>query len=165
MLQGVLTTMTEALSVFGTTAREAVGSWRAAFVSAGFCCGLAACAPATPPPVVAHVAPRANTAAPPPDWFHRQLALARHARVTFTPHADQTGAQLAYYKVMVPACQHVIKSGPDKYHARCVALLHHANMAAVADAAKILPPPDDFACNDDHDDGNDPPALVTACND
>jgi hypothetical protein len=81
------------------------------------------------------------------------------------PHGDQSGAQLAYYKVMVPACQHVMKSGPDKYHGRCVALLRHATTAAVADAAEILPPPDDFACNDDRDDSNDPTAQVTACSD
>jgi hypothetical protein len=165
MLRGVLTTMDEEMRITRHAARGAPGSCCPAIISAGFCCALAACAPAAPPPVVAHEAPKTSPAAPLPDWFHRQLALARHARVTFAPHADQTGAQLAYYKVMVPACQRVIKSGPDKYRGRCVALLHHANMAAVADAAKILPPPDDFACNDDHDDGNDPPALVTACND
>jgi len=95
----------------------------------------------------------------------RWLALARHARVAFVPQGDQAGAQLAYYKVMVPACQHVMKSGPDKYHGRCVALLRHATTAAVADAAEILPPPDDFACNDDRDDSNDPTAQVTACSD
>jgi hypothetical protein len=149
----------------GTQAATSDVLLRAALASVGLCCALAACAPAAPPPVMAHAAPRPGAAASPPDWFHHELALARHARVAFVPQGDQAGAQLAYYKVMVPACHHVMKSGPDKYRGRCGALLHHATMAEAADAAKILPPPDDFACNDDRDDSNDPTAQVTACSD
>src|SRR5580692_9798712 len=141
--------MNKATKSASIVAGDAAGGWRAALACVGLCCVLAACAPAPPPPVVAHAAPKPSPAAAPPDWFHRQLALARHARVAFVPHGDQAGAQLAYYKVMVPACQHVMKSGPEKYHGRCVALLHHATTAQAADAVKIIPPPDDFACNDE----------------
>lgn len=157
--------MNRAVRKSGILAGAALGWCGSALASAGLCCALAACSPAVPPPVVAHAAPKPRSAAPAPDWFHRELALARQAKGAFVPHGDQASAQLAYYKVMVPACQHVVKSGPDKYRGRCVALLHHATMAEAADSVKILPPPDDFACNDERDDSNDPITQVTACSD
>jgi hypothetical protein len=127
---------------------------------------LAGCASSPPPQVAAPTPPKphlSSTAAP--DWFHRQLARAQHARTAFVPHGDQAGAQRAYYTVMVPACQRVGKSGPDKYRARCAALLRHAAAASAADAVAIIPPPDDFSCNDDRDDSHDDPSLIKACSD
>jgi len=125
---------------------------------------LAGCA-ASPPPAVTAPAPPKTHVSPAPDWFHRQLALAQHARTAFVPHGDQAGAQRAYYKVMVPACQRVDQSGLDKYRARCAALVRHAAAAAAADAVAIIPPPDDFSCNDDRDDSHDDQSQVKACND
>jgi hypothetical protein len=94
----------------------------------------------------------------PPDWFHRELALARHARATHLPIGDKAGAQRAYYAVMLPACRKVAQSGPDKYRARCQSLASHA----AADAAAAN---DDFSCMDDHVDTGDTQAEKTACND
>ncbi len=118
---------------------------------------LSACttqvAPPSPrPPVVVRHAPA------PPDWFHHELALARHARANHLPVGDTLGAQRAYYAVMLPACQHVAKSGPEKYRARCLAMSRHA----AADAAAAN---DDFSCEPDHDDSQDSQAEKTACND
>jgi hypothetical protein len=142
------------------------GAWRRIGAAAGVACGLAGCAPSVPPrPVVAQVPPQLHVAASPPDWFHRELARARHARVAHVPHGDQVGAQRAYYQVMVPACRRVARSGPDKYRARCAALVQHEATASAADAAAIMPAPDDFSCNDERDDSRDDPARVTACSD
>jgi hypothetical protein len=61
---------------------------------------------------------------------------------------------------MVPACERVERSGPDKYRARCSALLHPAR----APAAKAAPV-EDAVCDLDRDDSNDTPAQITACSD
>jgi len=118
--------------------------------------GLASCAVLEPGPrqVVPAPAPRASA---PPDWFHHEIALARHARVVHQPTQDTAGAQRAYDAIMVPACARVSKSGPDKYRARCKILIARASAHAVTPAA--TPP-----C-DDHDDSFDTPAQITACND
>ncbi len=121
---------------------------------------LAACAttpPSPPPPRVTHALPHRPPA--PLDWFHRQLALARHARATHLPPGDTAGAQRAYYAVMLPVCAHVAKAGPALYRARCSAIVARASDAAAA-AAAGPPCPDD-----DHDDSADSPAQVTACSD
>ncbi|MEJ0046177.1 MAG: hypothetical protein WDN04_08710 [Rhodospirillales bacterium] len=66
---------------------------------------MAACAPSAPPQQpVTHDQPKAHVVPAPPDWFHRELALANHARRVHAPHGDLLGAQRAYYQVMVPAC-------------------------------------------------------------
>ena len=101
---------------------------------------LSACVTAPPPPPPPH-----HAAAVPPDWFHQKLALARHAR---TKHA--------YYAIMAPVCEHVAKSGPDKYRARCKILIENASIAATK--AAETPPCDD-------DDRHDTPAQITACSD
>ncbi len=117
--------------------------------------GLSACSTSAPPPRPPQ--PQAQHHVP-PDWFHRELALARHARMTHLPPGDTAGAQRAYYKVMLPACQRVAKSGPDKYRARCKALTDHA----AADAAAAN---NDFDCMPDQDDSQASQAEKTACND
>jgi hypothetical protein len=121
---------------------------------------LAACVtapPPAPPPLVVHAVPHKPPA--PLDWFHRQLAMARHARATHLPRSDTAGAQLAYYAVMLPACGHIAKVGPEAYRARCRAIVQRASDAA---AAAAMGP----ACPDDeHDDSADDPAQVTACSD
>jgi hypothetical protein len=118
--------------------------------------GCVAAPPPPPPPVVAHAAPH-----PPPkplDWFHRQLALARHAKLTHLPVGDAAGAQRAYYAVMVPVCGRVAASGPAQYRARCRAIIQRASDAAALATAN---PP----CDDDHDDSGDTEAQITACSD
>ncbi len=118
---------------------------------------LAGCVTTAPPrPAIVSTKPHAVSA--PPDWFHRELALARHARLTHLPHTDKAGAQAAYYAVMVPACARVVKSGPAKYRARCATLVEHAT----SPAPQIM---DEFPCNTDHDDSRDTPEEMTACND
>jgi hypothetical protein len=151
----------------GERSRPNTGSaCRAAAILGGLVWSLAGCAPAIAPrPVVAQQQPKPHAPAAAPDWFHRELSLARHARVTFVPHGDQVGAQRAYYKVMVPACHRVAQSGPAKYRAQCSVLLRHAAAASAADAAALAPAADEFSCNDDHDDSRDDPAQVTACSD
>ncbi len=124
---------------------------------------LAACAtappprPPPPPPHVTHAVPRKPPA--PLDWFHRQLAMARHARAVHLPHSDVAGAQRAYFSVMLPACAHIAHAGPEAYRARCRAIVARASDAAAA-AAAGPPCPDD-----EHDDSADSPAQVTACSD
>jgi hypothetical protein len=100
----------------------------------------------------------AHQAAAPLDWFHRQLAAARHARITHLPVGDTAGAQRAYYSVMIPVCGQVAKGGPDKYRARCRAIIYQATTNAAAAAAG---PP----CADDKDDSGESPAQITACSD
>ena len=118
---------------------------------------LAGCMASSPPkPAVVSTKPRPVPT--PPDWFHRELALARHARLSHTPHSDTAGAQAAYYAVMVPACARVVKSGPAKYRARCATLAEHA----ASPTPQIM---DEFPCNSDHDDSADTPEEKTACND
>ncbi len=135
------------------TKGDGLKSYRWAIGLAG---GLSACSVSAPPPKpVTHV--QAKHVAP-PDWFHHELALARHAKATHLPPGDTLGAQRAYYAVMLPACRRVAKSGPDKYRARCFALSNHA----AADAAAAN---DDFSCESDHDDSQDSQAEKTACSD
>ena len=120
---------------------------------------LAACAttPPTPPPHVTHAAPHKPPA--PLDWFHRQLALAKHARHVHLPASDIAGAQRAYYAVLLPACAHVAKAGPDQYRARCRAIVSRAaDASAAANEGPACP-------DDDHDDSADPTAKITACSD
>ncbi len=116
---------------------------------------VAACAAPPPPPVVAR--PPAAKPAPVADWFHRELALARHAKAEHRPPTDKIGADHAYYAIMIPACEHVAKLGPDKYRPRCKILLAKAT-------AHPLPPIRDPVC-DDHDDSQDSPADITTCSD
>ena len=126
------------------------------FAFVALCVAACATTPQPPPP------PRPVATAPrhvtPPDWFHRELALARHARKSHLPPSDTKGAQHAYYSVMLPACERVAKSGPDKYRARCRALTEHATTAATLAN-------DDFDCKDEQDDSRDSQAEKTACSD
>jgi hypothetical protein len=101
---------------------------------------------------------RVHPAPVPPDWFHRQLAEARRAKIGHLPPGDSVGALRAYYAVMVPVCEHVAKAGPAKYRARCRSLIERASNAVAA--AAYNPP-----CDDDHDDSDDTPAQITACSD
>jgi hypothetical protein len=94
----------------------------------------------------------------PPDWFHRQLALARQARAVHLPAGDKPGAQRAYFAVMVPACGRIASAGPDKYRARCRALV---NQATTDSAAANAGP----ACDEDRDDSGQTPAQIAACSD
>jgi membrane-bound lytic murein transglycosylase B len=125
------------------------------------CLGLllaAGCATQQPPPVrqaVVRPPAAAHKPAPAPDWFQRQLAAARQARKQHLPHSDAAGAQLAYYKVMLPACRRVEASGPEKYRPRCATLVRQAAIDTPA-------PPDLFSCTDTADDT---PETATACND
>jgi hypothetical protein len=100
---------------------------------------------------------RAAPAKPPPDYYHRQLQLARNARAEHRPKQDTAGAQHAYYAIMLPACEHIEKSGPDKYRPRCKILIARATAHA---ATPISEPP----C-DDRDDSQETPAQITACSD
>jgi hypothetical protein len=128
-------------------------------VAAGLAFGMASCAAPPPPPKTAvQTSPRPHAPPAPPDWFHRELSLARHARLAHLPHSDTAGARQAYNAVMVPACRHVEQAGPDKYRARCTGLIQHATAAAP-------PARDDFSCNDDHDDSHDDVASIAACSD
>ena len=117
--------------------------------------GITACA--TPPqhPVMARP-PKAKPA-PVADWFHRELTLARHARAEYRPTTDKIGAAHAYYAIMIPACEHVAKAGPDEYRPRCKILLAKATAHPHA-------PIRDPVC-DDHDDSQDSPADITTCSD
>ena len=125
--------------------------------------GLTGCVEQAPPPsrpavsIPQHhaVVQRAIT---PPDWFHRQLALARHARATHLPAIDSNGAQRAYFAVMLPVCSKVAANGPVKYQARCKAIVDRATTDAAN--ANAGPP-----CDDEHDDSADTPAQITACSD
>ena len=107
------------------------------------CCiamALAACTgPAPAPPQVS----RAALVKPPPDWYHRQLALARNARAEHRPKQDTAGAQYAYYAIMLPACEHIEKSGPNKYRPRCKILIAKATAHRSAPVTSIGPPCDD----------------------
>ena len=118
--------------------------------------GLASCAVVGPGSRQGAHTP-APTVSAPPDWFHREMARAHHARVAHQPAKDIAGAQHAYDAIMVPACERVSKSGPDKYRARCKILIARASAHAVTPAATL-------PC-DDHDDSFDTPAQITACND
>lgn len=120
--------------------------------------GLAGCveAPQRPAGVATHApAPRAS-----PDWFQRQLVEARHARTVHLAAGDKAGARKAYAAIMVPACERVERSGPDKYRTRCRALLHPARAPATK-----APPVEDAVCDLDRDDSNDTPEQITACSD
>jgi hypothetical protein len=77
--------------------------------------------------------------------------------VAHQPAKDAAGAQHAYDAIMIPACERVSKSGPDRYLARCKILIARASVHALTRTA--APP-----C-DDHDDSFDTPAQITACND
>jgi hypothetical protein len=126
---------------------------------------LAGCAaPAPPAPVAAtHQVAVPHHAAPPADWFHRQLALARHARAVHLPVGDRTGAQRAYFAVMVPACGRIASSGPDKYRPRCKALISQATTDSVdANTAPANAAP---LCDQDRDDSGQTPSQITACSD
>jgi hypothetical protein len=118
---------------------------------------MAGCA-APPPPVARAPSAAVRPRPAPPDWFHRQLAAARKAKMSHLPPGDAAGAQAAYNAVMLPVCAQVAKAGPDKYRARCRALVARASDAAAA--AAYNPP-----CDDDHDDSGDSPAQITACSD
>ncbi len=122
-----------------------------------FAAALAACSVTTPPVSHGPSQPIVKRQAA-PDWFHHELALARHAKATHLPPGDPLGAQRAYYAIMLPACQRVARTGPEKYRARCLALSRHA----AADAAAAN---DDFSCESDHDDSQDSQAAKTACSD
>ena len=132
------------------------------FAALGLLATLAACATTPPPPPpppqhVTHAVPHKPPA--PLDWFHRQLAMARHARHVHLPASDTAGAQRAYYAVLLPACAHVAKAGPEQYRARCRAIVQRAaDASAAANAGPACP-------DDDHDDSTDPTAQVTACSD
>jgi hypothetical protein len=95
---------------------------------------------------------------PAPDWFHRQLAAAHHARITHVPPGDKAGAQRAYDAIMVPACGKIAASGPAKYRAQCRTMVQRANDAAAALAESPT-------CRDDSDDAPETAAQVTACSD
>jgi hypothetical protein len=125
----------------------------------GLALAAASCAappPPAPPALVAHAPP--HPAPKPPDWFHRQLALARHARLAHLPVGDTAGAQRAYFAVMVPVCGRVAANGPAQYRARCRSIIQRASDAAAAATANP-------ACDDDHDDSGDTQAQITACSD
>ena len=127
----------------------------------GFVLCVSACAtqppPAPPPRAVIKTVPHKPPA--PLDWFHRQLAMARHARATHQPRSDKLGAQHAYEAVMLPACARVAKKGPEAYRARCRTIVARAADEAVSAAAGPACP------DDDHDDSGDAAAQVTACSD
>jgi hypothetical protein len=119
---------------------------------------LAGCVetPQRPAPIV----PQSQPSRASPDWFQRHLADARHARAVHLAAGDTAGARRAYAAVMVPACERVERSGPDKYRARCRNLLHTAKAPAIK-----LPSVEDTACDLDRDDSNDTPEQITACSD
>jgi hypothetical protein len=115
--------------------------------------GLAGCMvmpapkPQAPPPPPAHTQRV-------PDWFDRQMVLARAARRDHVPHSDIAGARQAYYRVALAACE---KLPPDerKLHlARCNAL-----MQASVEAAPAAPGVN--TC----DEGGDEPDKIVQCND
>ena len=109
----------------------------------------AGCAPqpAPPPPAPPRAAAHVN---PPPDWYHQQLAAARAAKRAYQPASDKAGAQQAYDTVMRNACLHAAVMGPDKYTARCDAILHQMPAQALTDP-----------CDANADD----PATQADCND
>ena len=125
--------------------------------------GLASCATSPPPPPPGATT-HTHAAAPAPDWFHRQLAAARYARSHHQPATDTRGARKAYLAIMLPACERVAKSGPDKYRSRCRGILNPP-VATTTLPAKTLAPPVDQSCDLDRDDSADAPAQVTACSD
>ena len=106
--------------------------------------------PPPPPPPSKPVAPVARRA-PPLDWFQQQVAAARQARATHMPKADTAGAQADYDGAMRAACTRVALSGPEKYQARCAALLRQSQPAAA----------EPWPC----DDASTDPATLHACND
>ncbi len=115
---------------------------------------LAGCAqrpslPAAPQPrAAAHVRPKA----PATDWFHQQIAAARAAKRAHQPSTDTAGAQQAYDDIMRAACTRAALAGPDKYPARCDAVLRRV---------PVQSPSDPFACEDNVDD----PVAQAACSD
>ncbi len=115
---------------------------------------LAGCAerPSLPPAPQPHAAARIRPKASPPDWFHQQLAVAREAKLAHQPKVDTAGAQLAYDNVMVAACTRAALAGPDKYAARCDAVLRRV---------PVQSPSDPFACEDNVGD----PIAEAACSD
>ncbi|WP_428483326.1 hypothetical protein [Rhodopila sp.] len=114
----------------------------------GFIMLAAGCAEQPPPKP-----PRPAARVHPPDWFHQQLAAARAARRNHQPRTDTVGAQRAYDDTMRAACTRAALMGPDKYPARCDAVLHPTPAQSAPDA-------DPLACEDDTD-----PAQQTACSD
>jgi hypothetical protein len=102
---------------------------------------------ASQPRAAAHVRPKAPT-----DWFHQQLAAARAAKRAHQPRTDTVGAQQAYDDIMRAACTRAAVAGPDKYPARCDAVLRRV---------PVRSPSDPFACEDDVDD----PVAQAACSD
>ena len=126
------------------------------------CLAFAGCAGPAPPPAPQAIArPPAQKVPHPkaaPDWFHRQLALAHHARVTHLPPGDKAGAQRAYDAVILPACTKIAASGPAKYRAQCRAMVQRA--ASTASALAESP-----ACQDDSSDAPETADQVTACSD
>jgi hypothetical protein len=109
-------------------------------------CAQRPAVPAAAPPSTVPL----RAAAKPPDWFHQQLAAARAARRSHQPKADTVGAQQAYDEVMRNACTRAALAGPEKYPARCDAVLHPALSQPLTDP-----------CDETADD----PAMVTECND
>jgi hypothetical protein len=118
--------------------------------------GLASC---MAPPPVATRAPVAKSV-PAPDWFHRELARARRAKADHRPSQDAAGALHAYYAILLPACDRVEKSGPDKYRPRCKILI-----AKAARPASPALPAASYAPCDDRDDSLQSAAEITACSD
>jgi hypothetical protein len=109
---------------------------------------LAGCATPHPPPPP----PRPVAARPAPlDWFQRQMVAARQARAAHQPASDTAGAQAAYDDVVRAACTRVAISGPEKYQARCAAILRRTQSPASE------PVPCDPSSTD--------PTELRACND
>jgi hypothetical protein len=61
---------------------------------------------------------------------------------------------------MLPACEHIEKSGPDKYRPRCKILIARATTHAATPVSYSEP-----SCDDDRDDSQETPAQITACSD
>jgi hypothetical protein len=108
---------------------------------------------AQPVPRPVALTPPAHRPAP-PDWFLRQLALARAARQAHMPRSDTEGAHQEYYRIALAACRDAPAHGLVKYRARCNALMQQSIAAAP-------PQPDPVSC----DDNPDAPDKITACND
>ena len=99
-----------------------------------------------------HVAAPVRPKTPAPDWFHQQLAAARAAKRNHQPRTDTAGAQRAYDDIVRAACVRVALAEPDKYPARCDAVVRPTPEQS---------PTDPFACEGDAGD----PLAEGACSD
>jgi hypothetical protein len=127
-------------------------------IRVALCCfslAIASCARPPLPPQTSHAGTPKPVAKA--DWFHRELALARRARADHRPSQDLIGAQRAYYAIMVPVCQSVEKSGPERYLSRCRTIIANARLPKIS--------PSSYPACAESDDSKETPAQVTACSD